>query len=711
MLIDRLPCDRAVSLRPRRSGVRSGTAWRPLLGVAGIVLATALSAEPWQTVAAARSAEPVAAIEASPAHAESDAVEPQLQRIERLSKRDPQRALDEIAALDRSRLPTRGELRLAAAQARVATFQYRMQDAIGLVDAALPRARALGDAAVLSQLLGCRASALHELNRGAEALAAGDEARALADRTHDDELRIEARIFLVDYAARRGDYERAFATLEEADQIARRSGAPALLGLVAYTGASLSNNIDDIAAAVQGYRSAEAAFRSDGDPLGEADSARRLAALLLEAGRHTEALDLLQRALARYRAMRDDFGIATATASLAMAQAGSGRIDQAFAINAEAIEALRRSDVSDRLASALIDRAQLMAASRRNAAAQPLLDEARALLFRSDELRLRMRFHSVAADVYASLGRFREAHAALLELVQLRQRYDDQRLSRQLAAQRGRLESQRMAADLERARREGEMHRAALAQAEQSARLQTALVLLSGLVVVVVLVALARIARRSRRDATLAQTDFLTGIQNRRRITELGQRLLAACRERGDPFSVLLLDLDRFKSINDDYGHQAGDRALRAVADELKRHLRRGDELGRYGGEEFAVVLPATSTERALAIAERLRAAIATLASDALGLDQRLTVSVGVASARSERDFAELVSRADDALYAAKETGRDRVALAADPAPEATDAVTPPVTAAPTAGAGRGAVVPMPTPTRAALNPPFAQAE
>jgi len=230
-----------------------------------------------------------------------------------------------------------------------------------------------------------------------------------------------------------------------------------------------------------------------------------------------------------------------------------------------------------------------------------------------------------------------------------------------------------LATDLERARRDDHTHRVALAQAERNARIQTAFGLLSVFLALAATVALVRVARRSRRDATLARTDYLTGAQNRRRIAELGQHLLTAARARGEAFCVLLLDLDRFKSINDDYGHPAGDRALRAVADELKRHLRRGDELGRYGGEEFAVLLPATTAERARAIAERLRTAIAALGPESLGLERPLSVSVGVACLRDELDFPALIARADRALYLAKSAGRDRVADA--------DADDPPRTA------------------------------
>jgi len=682
---------------------------RAALGL-GLLLALAARPAAAATPPAATTAELTAAIgAAAAATAEPGALESRLQSIERLSKRDPQRALGEIAQLDRSLLSARGEVRLAAARARLATFQYRMQEALALVDEALPRARSLGDPSLLALLLGCRATALHEMNRGAEALAAGDEARTLADRAQDDELRVDARIFLVDYAARRGDYERAFAQLEEAEQIARRHGGPGLRAAVAYTGAALANSIDDVSAAIAGYKLAEPAFREDGDALGEADAARRLAGLLVGAGRYTEALDLLQRALARYHALRDDYGIAVATALLARATAGSGRSEQGLLISDEAIAALRATDASDALAAALLDRVQIKLAAGRTQGVAARLDEARALLLRSDELRLRMRFQSVAAEAYAALGRYKEAHAALADLLQLRERYDDQRLSRQLAAQRGRLESQRMAAELERARSEGERHRAALADAEQAARWQTALVLMAAVAALLALVALVRITHRGRRDATLAQTDFLTGIQNRRRITELGQRLLAECGGRGDPFSVLLLDLDHFKSINDDYGHQAGDRALKAVADELKRHLRRGDELGRYGGEEFAAVLPATSPERALAIGERLRIAVASLPAESLGLERPLTVSVGVATRVTETEFGDLVARADGALYAAKEAGRNRVEIAGDAPAEAghgrrADRREP-------AAAPRASVASIPTPGRAALSAPLAQAE
>lgn len=654
-------------VHPICSRAAAAGAGRLLMGLLLLFGAGLLCAEPRAWSAGASLASGVGAGAAGAD--EPGAVEARLRSIETLAKRDPRRALDAIARIDPARLSARGRLRLAVATVRATTLQYRMHEAIVLAERALPEARAHGDPTLLSRLLCSKAYALEEVNRGVEALVRGEEALALAELGGDAEARVEALLFLAEHTGRRGDFERAFAHLEQAWQLSRANGSAALKAAAAFSGASLARTIDDPAAAIDGYRLAEDSFHADGDLLGQADSARALAGLLIGAGRYTEAKDRLQRALAHYHTLEDAFGTATGTALLARAKNGLGEREPALAASEHALAALRRSDVSDALASALIDRAQLELDRGRPPGAVAAIEEARALLLRSDELRLRIRLHEVAAGVYAALGRYKEAHTALAEQLRLLERFDDQRLSRQLAAQRGRLDSERMAADLERARRDGERHRLALAEAERNARLQTALILLAALVALAASVTLARIARRGRRDARLARTDFLTGVPNRRQIVELGQHLLAATRSSGEALGVLLLDLDHFKSINDDFGHQTGDRALRAVADELKRHLRRGDELGRYGGEEFAVLLPGASDARSLAVAERLRSAVATVAPESLGLDRVLTVSVGVATARGEGDFGELVARADRALYAAKQAGRNRVARAAD-APE-----------------------------------------
>lgn len=610
------------------------------------------------------SATPAAAAPVGPQRpAEAPLIEHRLQEIERLAERDPQRALQAIAVLGHPAMSAYGRLRLATARARIAVYQLRAQEALAETERAWPAAAELDDPWINAQLLACRGVALSILNRPVEALASGEQARTQADRSGDAKLRVDTRIFLADFAAHRGDYERAFSELGQAETIAATLDSAGVRAAIAYTGARLASAMDDLPAALQAFAEAEAGFAADADPLGEADSARLRATLLVHEGRAAEAQEPLQRALARYQALGDEFGVAVGNSLLGRVLAANGAVDRGLVLSARSIRALRSMDSSQALAGALIDRATLLASHRHGQGARPLIEEAGALLQRADDLRLRLRLLAATADVQAALGHWREAHAALAELLQLRQHHYEQRLSRQLAAQRGRLDSQRMAADLERARRQADEQREALAAAARAARAQTALILLACLAVAAALYALLRSARRNRRNSALAQTDFLTGIPNRRHISELGRRLLARCRDRGEPLSVLLADLDYFKSINDRHGHPAGDRALRAVANELKRRLRTGDEIGRYGGEEFAIVLPQTSLERALAIAERLRGAIAALGPQDIDLDSGLTVSIGVATLRSDDDFDALLARADHALYASKQGGRNRISV------------------------------------------------
>ncbi len=157
----------------------------------------------------------------------------------------------------------------------------------------------------------------------------------------------------------------------------------------------------------------------------------------------------------------------------------------------------------------------------------------------------------------------------------------------------------------------------------------------------------------------LATTDSLTGLPNRRHFLETAGRELARMRRSGDPATVLMLDIDHFKRINDALGHAAGDEALRAVADACRRVLRESDLAGRLGGEELGVLLPGTDLPSALDVAERLRVAMAGISFAGGG---GLTVSIGAsACVAADASIEQALGRADHALYRAKETGRDRV--------------------------------------------------
>lgn len=163
----------------------------------------------------------------------------------------------------------------------------------------------------------------------------------------------------------------------------------------------------------------------------------------------------------------------------------------------------------------------------------------------------------------------------------------------------------------------------------------------------------------------LAITDSLTQVSNRRHFFELAERQWILTCSSDHPLSAMMLDVDHFKRVNDSYGHSVGDLVLRTVADICRANLRPSDLLGRYGGEEFAILLPDTDVSAALTIAERLRIAIANHPIQHEQASINLTVSIGVTGlSKDDNSVASLLDRADRGLYIAKETGRDRVTMA-----------------------------------------------
>jgi diguanylate cyclase (GGDEF)-like protein len=162
----------------------------------------------------------------------------------------------------------------------------------------------------------------------------------------------------------------------------------------------------------------------------------------------------------------------------------------------------------------------------------------------------------------------------------------------------------------------------------------------------------------------LAQLDELTGLLNRRYIMKCLNEELVRAQRGGAPCSVAIIDVDFFKKINDRFGHPVGDEALRAFAITLFANVRTIDRLGRYGGEEFLLVLPGISKEQAVRTLDRLRGIIGELDWSAIAGDMSVTMSAGVCAVRAADAAEDVLARADVALYRAKDTGRNRVVAA-----------------------------------------------
>ena len=161
----------------------------------------------------------------------------------------------------------------------------------------------------------------------------------------------------------------------------------------------------------------------------------------------------------------------------------------------------------------------------------------------------------------------------------------------------------------------------------------------------------------------LATTDPLTGVLNRRHFFELAEQEFDRSQRYNRKISIILFDIDHFKEINDTFGHVAGDQLLQTIADRFIKNLRQMDIFGRYGGDEFVILLPETDIEQARQAAERLHQAVTLEPIETSRGTIPIQISIGVASLINSDDMEKLLIQTDQALYKAKETGRNRVVV------------------------------------------------
>jgi|GEM_PF-1952915 len=386
---------------------------------------------------------------------------------------------------------------------------------------------------------------------------------------------------------------------------------------------------------------------------------------LAEMDRNADAARHLQRALAASRALGDRAGIAAALTAMASLDQKQQRHDEALQALAEAEPVLRRigTGTAGRLMALYTRRLHSLVALQRRAELPAALAGAEALPAQGVQPAVRGSLARAIAAGQAALGR----HAPAYDWMQRAHALETQSRSLASGAQVLRLQTL-----YDNSRREAEL--AALRHAEEATRLSlqaqqaTARTLWAALVAAVALVAGAgalgwRQWQRRREMAELALRDTLTGLANRRAIEAYARAQFEQAQRLNLPFTLALIDLDHFKAVNDQHGHATGDALLRAFAQAVPAPLRAPDRLGRWGGEEFLLVLPGTAQQELPGLFLRLRTAFAAAAVPGLPQPHGRTFSMGGAEAGLDGASVEaLVEAADRRLYEAKAAGRDRLA-------------------------------------------------
>ncbi|MBB5234684.1 diguanylate cyclase (GGDEF)-like protein [Deinococcus budaensis] len=444
--------------------------------------------------------------------------------------------------------------------------------------------------------------------------------------------------------------EKAVACCLKAIELSRKlrdlSGEAKMLGNLAL----LYKNLEDFGKAAEYFQEALGMHLREGSADGELLCRYNLSDLHLETGQLQAAVDEGRQAVALARQQGNFMLDIVSTSTLARAMDEQGAWEEALKLYTDAWH--RVSPVAERYPEVAVWAALYFGRGLlRNGGgqgAQPLLEEARILAERYGIKRAAAEAHrdlaaayQGAADPVQATEHLKTAYALDLEI------YRQENSQRTAALM---VEHQ-----AERARAEAEAYRIRTlelagtnAELEKANREKTAL--------------LAALQEQSKRLERQLREDGLTGVYNRRHIEERLLQAFEQHRQTGHPLALLMVDLDHFKQINDRFSHPVGDEVLRRAARLFQDLCRPGNLVGRYGGEEFLVVLPHATPQQAADMAERLRLAVRHHPWSELAPDLEVTLSIGVCARTDVRDHEKMIALADEKLYEAKAAGRDRVA-------------------------------------------------
>ncbi|HEY0684562.1 MAG TPA: diguanylate cyclase [Steroidobacter sp.] len=531
--------------------------------------------------------------------------------------------------------------------------------------ALLPKATRRG---LEAGVLGCEGTILETVSDNAQARARYEQAVAVATRAQDTEMLAQSLFSRGYLLGLQGQYATGLADLKRAQDLYEDINLPDH-SLTALNGiAILYNRMGDYVQARHMYDRALKAQR-------DAGMYREQSVTLHNLGRAHENLHEWDAAQAAFqetynisRQLNYVRGEAYALRGLAAVKNAKGDPQGALQILDQA-EVLQKQTPDARLnAQILLARGVALHRLRQLPASAEALQAALKVFQQADSLNeLRATYGELAA-VHSDMGNWREGYAHLVNAQETSERMFRNQVDQRFATLK--VEFDTAAKEKENALliRENNANQLALAQGQRARNLQRAVIVLTVVLVLLLATLAVHLGRSTRRMRKLAMTDELTGVPNRRAVLS---RLAPLLQQPNPPScAMLIIDIDHFKSINDQHGHAEGDEALKSVARELREDVHEPAFIGRLGGEEFVVVIPGADFDKAYRMAERFREGVMSIDTRRWLNDRRITVSIGLTMAKTSGDTpSTMLQRADSALYDAKRAGRNCV-KAQLPAPE-----------------------------------------
>ena len=530
------------------------------------------------------------------------------------------------------------------------------QQQIGAATALLAQAQRKG---LRAGVLTCQGETLETAGNNTGAETAFDAAVAVAAEANDEQMLAEALFSRGYLRALQGKYAAGMSDVRRSQQLYDRINMPQYALTVMNTIATIYNRMGDHEQAAQIYESARKQQHDAGLRRDEAVTLYNLGKARQKMGEWDAARASFSGCLALSRELNYTRGEAYALLGLAS-------VDNATADPKGALDKLQRAADLERLTPNARQSAQIQLARgtalrqlQRGTDALSALEQSEAIFKQADSLEELSTTYDELATVHAQMGEWRNAYLYRGEAKVTSEKLLHSQLDQRFATLKVEFDT----ANTEKANAllmsQNATDQKALAQERRANTLQTIVIVLSLLLLGLLTIMVLRQRRGARYMHALAMTDELTGAPNRRAVLTRLEALL----QRGEApaCSILLIDIDHFKSINDRHGHPAGDETLRLLTIKLSAELAEPAFLGRLGGEEFIVVLPDTDVHAAYRIADQIRAKIPSIdLAPSLG-ERRITVSIGVTTASAADTLATVLRRADVALYEAKHAGRNCV--------------------------------------------------
>ncbi|HEX8392952.1 MAG TPA: tetratricopeptide repeat-containing diguanylate cyclase [Longimicrobium sp.] len=536
-----------------------------------------------------------------------------------------------------------------------------------LAEAGLAEATRAGNGFAIGMLRLCRGYARESLGQVDSAAADYEFGITSGRRLNDTKLLANALMLRGDLNYYRGDFAAALADLGGANAgfAAVKDGEGLRRVLNSIANVYADRRVAEYDRAIEYYRQVLASNQAANDPAGISTAYFNIGRTTETKGDPAAALEYYQRSLEIERRRGDPGEVAYVQSTIGGALTKLGRAAEGLRWMDQALAHFARAGDVANVAYTRLPRAVALRTLGRPAEALADLDVAAAYFQSTGSTRFLEKVRDEQAQSLAAVGNWRAAYEARAQQLELQKKLADQFREEQTSRLRVQFDSEKKEAENRALTRENQLRGQALAFAGRVRRLQTIVIALGVGIMAVLAFLMMRHIAGERRMREMAMTDELTRIPNRRALLALAGEGLRNARSRHEPFSLLALDVDHFKRINDTFGHDVGDSVLRRVAQACRGALREGDAIGRTGGEEFIVVLPRADARQAVDIAERLRGAVEALQWSDLDPALHVTVSVGVAErAAADDSFAALSRRADDSLYRAKERGRNRVVAA-----------------------------------------------